>query len=326
MASRRNRNTNTTIETDSVDVSEVPMDIQEEIMSDTYAEEFPVSEFPPTKEPTTEEIVSEETPEETPETENEESSANPIPDVLLENPILVSFCERYLNVLAEISEYNDKVLSQKSSEWTTSRILEKAKEFAYPTDANTAPNSEVQEAFKKWESLVTEVNQAKQNVKALTAQALGITLIAEERDPEVEKPLKEARGLANEIAKQLTAIANMTTDQDAKEGVATFLTNNPLPVVGRNQVTSVTGDGKTTPKYRVNVDVFDQDGTQRGETQQGFTKASLAISKLFPHGESIKPEELRQVWEAAGNSSENTVKDPVEFEKSGYKIVISKRK
>lgn len=248
-----------------------------------------------------------------------------IPEGLLANPILADFCRQYLSVADLVSTYNAEVVAAKSSDWNATKVLEESKRLAEPADANIPANENIKAARKTWSDAVDMMNRAKRAVIEMTAAELGISLSSTvERNAETEAPLKEKRKLANEIGNQLTAIAKMTSDASASELVTTFLTANPLPVVGRNQVSTFGEAEKATPKYRVNVQVIDQDGNVR-VNEAGFTKAALALTKLYERGTSPKSDVLRKAWETAGNTPETTVVDPVEFDDNDLHFVISKK-
>lgn len=261
----------------------------------------------------------------TPAKDVEVKSEERIPEGLLANSILADFCRQYLSVVDLVTNYNDQVLAAKSSDWNATKVLEKAREFANPSDKNVPPNELIKEALKTWSDTVDMMNRARRAVLDVTAKELGITLSATaERNSETEAPLKEKRKIANEIGNQLTTIAKMTSDASASSLVTAFLNANPLPVVGRDQARTFGESEKTTPKYRVNVQVIDQDGNVR-VNEAGFTKAALALTKLYERGTSPKSEVLRKAWETAGNTPETTVVDPVEFDDNNLHFVISKK-
>jgi hypothetical protein len=240
-----------------------------------------------------------------------------IPELLQGNNILASICQRYLDTFDKIAAYNKDVLAKNDSDWTSTKVLEEARKLGRPTDKDTKPNETISAALKKWESLVDEMNKARRAVIDETSKVLGITLSATaERNPEIEAPLKEERKIAAEIGKQLAMLASITNDDNSAKAVEEFLAKNPLPAVGRDQV-HVFGstDEKATPKYRVNVEVKIDDKVVVSES--GFTKAALALPKFYPRGEAPKSDKLRLAWEAAGNSAEKTVVNPVEFDDEG---------
>lgn len=247
-----------------------------------------------------------------------------ISSVLSRNPLLADFCRQYMEIFDTVSAYNKEVLAEKTSEWNTSKVLEKARQFASPENAEeTKP--EIKEAWNSWESAVQAMNLAKRNVLELTAKELGITLSSSgERDPEVEGPLKEKRKLAFEIGMQLKSMLGIIQDDKLKGAISDFLENNPLPAVGRDQARSFGNEGPATPKFRVHVSVFDADGNEK-VSADGFSKAALELPKFYPKGEAIKADKLRAAWMAAGNTTENTVTNPVEFSDNDLRFVITKK-
>jgi hypothetical protein len=257
--------------------------------------------------------------------ETETTETNRVPEVLSSNSILADFCKRYLDVLDEIADYNKAVLAERDSEWTAAKVMEKAREFGRPTDANVKPKDNVKSALDKFENLVTELAKARKALLDVTSSELGITLSATaERNPELEAPLKEKRKFAVEIGSQLSMIAKMTTDENASTAVEEFLGKNPLPAIGRDQARTFGTDGKSTPKYRVTVKVYDKDGTEK-LSEDGFTKTALALTKLYERGKAPKSDALREVWEKAGNTSDKTVQSPVEFTDNDLRFVITKK-
>jgi len=250
-----------------------------------------------------------------------------IPNLLSKNSILGDFCQRYIDVFDEITEYNKEVLAERDSEWNAGKVLEKARELARPTDKNVAPNDEIKSAIEAYENAVNALAQARKSVLDRTSKELGITLSATaDRNPEIEAPLKEKRKVAIEIGTQLSMIAKMTSDENASEAVTTFLSENALPAIGRDQTRTFGNDGKSTPKYRVHVKVT-KDG-QEVVSEDGFTKAALALTKPvlgYERGKAPKSDVLREVWEKAGNTGEKTVAPTVEFDDNGLHFVITKK-
>jgi hypothetical protein len=247
-----------------------------------------------------------------------------IPTALAKNSILADFCRQYLNVVDEIAEYNKEVLAERDSEWNASKVLEKARSLGRPEDGSDG-NADIKTALENYESAVTALALARRSVLDVTSGVLGINLSAvSERNPETEGPLKDKRKLANEIGTQLSMIAKMTTDERASSSVNEFLEANPLPAVGRDQARTFGGDEKATPKYRVNVVVTNKDG-QTVVSEAGFTKAALALTKHYERGQAPKSDALRSAWEKAGNTSDNTVVNPVEFDDNELHFTISKK-
>lgn len=259
----------------------------------------------------------------TPETEEK---PNRIPEALASQAILEEFCKQYLSSFDEISAYNKGVLAEKTSDWTSTKVLAKAQELGNPTDANVKPNADIKSALKIWEDAVQAMNVARRNVVDKTAKELGITLSATaERDPKKEEELKPKRQFALEIGKQLVMIANMTTDTSVSEAATKFLQDNELPAIGRDQTHSFGESGKSTPKYRVSITV--SKGDQTLLSGEGFTKTAIELSKPefgYERGKQPKADTLREVWEKAGNNETTTV-SPVEFEDNGLKYVITKK-
>jgi len=252
-----------------------------------------------------------------------EAPKNRIPDVLSQNSILENICKRYLEVYDEISEYNKAVLAERDSEWNASKVMDKAREFARPTDAKDVKEN-VKAAFDAFERLAGELAKARKNVLDVTSKELGISLSAvADRDPAIEAPLKDKRKFAVEIGTQLSMLAKMTTDEAATAAVTEFLASVPLPAIGRDQTRTFGTDGKSTPKYRVTVTVS-RDGNEVVK-EDGFTKASLALAKHYDRGQAPKSDTLREAWEKAGNNSEKTVVDPVEFDDNGLHFLIKKK-
>lgn len=251
-----------------------------------------------------------------------------IPAALAANPILAEFCNQFLSVFDEITAYNKQVLAEKDSEWNIPKVLEKARELGRPTDKNVKANENIAKALTAWEDLVNAVNVAKRNVLDATSKELGITLsTTAERNSETEAPMKERRRFAIEIGTQLGTIAKMTTNEAASDAVTTFLAENPLPAIGRDQARTFGADEKSTPKYRVNVVVTNKDG-EKVVDEAGFTKAALALTKPavgYERGKAPKSDTLREAWEKAGNSAETTVTNPVEFDDNNLHFVISKK-
>ncbi len=255
----------------------------------------------------------------------DDTSVNRIPELFENNPILKDFCQKYLDILDEITEYNKQVLAEKTAEWNSSKVLEKAKEFAHPEDANVPANKEIQTLVDEWEKAITVLAQKRKAVIERTAKELGITLTSTaERDPEKEAGLKEQRKLAHTIGSQLSSFAEMINDASATKTIQEFLGSNPLPAVGRDQSHNFSSDGgKATPKYRVKVTVSRDN--EELISEDGFTKAALALPKYYERGKALKADKLREAWEAAGNTPEKTVTDPVEFNDNGLHFTITKK-
>ncbi len=269
---------------------------------------------------------------ETPKTESTPEVVKPdtderIPALLAGNSIFGDFCKRYMQVFDEISEYNKAVLAEKDSEWNANKVLEKAREFARPTDKNTEPKSDIKSVLEAWEDLINQTAKARKAVLDATAKELGITLSATaDRNPELEAPLKEKRKVAVEIGTQLGMISKMTQDTSAEEAINEFLEKNPLPAIGRDQVRTFGDTGASTPKYRVNIKVY-KDGNVLAD-EAGFTKTALALTKPvfgYERGKAPKSDFLREAWEKAGNTPEKTVTNPVEFTDNDLHYVISKK-
>lgn len=250
-----------------------------------------------------------------------------IPAVLAKETILADFCRRYLAVYDEISEYNAEVLAEKDAEWTAGKVLAKAREFASPEDGTSA-DEEIKSVYDAWEKLVTEVSHARKAVLDAASKKLGITLSATaDRNAETEAPLKEKRKFAHTVGTQLSKIAEMTANEAASKSVTEFLSNYPLPAVGRDQVSTFGSDGSTTPKYRVTVTVS-KDGNTLLEGE-GFTKTALALTKPvfgYERGKALDAEKLRAAWEAAGNSQKEPYKvSPVKFKDNDLDFEIAKK-
>lgn len=262
------------------------------------------------------------------EEKTEEEVKPRIPQTLADNSMFLEFCERYLSVLDEIAEYNKAVLAEKDSEWNATKVLSKAHSFARPTDKSTVDDA-ILKLVVAYEETINAQNRARKAVLDATSKKLGITLSATaDRNPEIEGPLKEKRKVAVEIGSSLNMIAGMTSNTEASTAVIEFLTNNPLPSIGRDQARSFGGDDtKSTPKYRVNVTITNKDGEILHE-DAGFTKASLALTKPvfgYERGKAPGADTFRTIWEKAGNSAEKTVTSPVEFDDNDLHFVITKK-
>lgn len=264
------------------------------------------------------------------ETENTETSEN---DALIaqlsSNPILADFTKKYLAVYNEIAEYNREVLAAKDSEWNVGKVMAKANEFAKPEpNSGVKADEEIASLMKSYEELLIQAARAKKSVVDATAKKLGITLSAtSERDPVREEELKNKRSVGIVLGKRLNDIAEMFSDKEMSSAIEKFLTQNPLPAVGRQSSHSFTGnDGKATPKYRVKVEVYK--GDEKLEEFDGFSKAALSLSNSkfgYERGKSLKADAFRNAWEAAGNSSEKTTQSVVEFTDNGLKFVLTKK-
>jgi hypothetical protein len=249
-----------------------------------------------------------------------------IPAELSEQTILVDFCNRFLGIFDEIAKYNEAVLAEKDAEWTSAKVLEKARELARPTDKNVAPKAEVKTALEAFEEAINALARARKSVLDVTAKELGINLSSSvERNSETEAPLKEKRKLALTIGNQLLSIAEMTTDETASSAVENFLKAYPLPAVGREQVKVFGDTGSSTPKYRVTVTVTNKDG-EVVLKKDGFTQTALALVKFYERGKAPKADKLREVWESKGNSAEKPYAvSPVVFEDNGLTYEIAKK-
>lgn len=251
-----------------------------------------------------------------------------IPALISKNPIFASFLEDYLSVLDKIAEYNKDVLSATESEWTPSKVLVEARKFASPENADDQ-DAEIKQMLDDWEALVAEAMTAKRQVVEATAKKLGITLSAtSERDPAIEGPLKDERKRAHDIGSTLMSIAGMTNDEAVKGSIKEFFDGNPLPMVGRDQSHNFGSDSGSTPKYRVSVTVKNADGEVLG-IFDGFTKTAQALSKPvfgYERGKSPKADDLRKVWEDAGNSHSDMYKVPsVPFTDNGLNFEMTKK-
>ncbi len=266
--------------------------------------------------------------EATPQNENMTKSDvdERIPQSLRENLIFGDFCKRYMDAFDEITEYNKEVLAAKDSEWSATKVLAKAREFASPEKADDLDPA-IKSAVDEWEKAVAAALELRKKVLDATSKKLGINLSAvADRDQEKEESLKGKRKLAIEIGKRLADIAGLTNDENAGKEITGFLTSYGMPAVGRDQVSTVTSDGTSTPKYRVTVRVMDNDGNEL-LNEKGFTKTALNLTKPvfgYSRGQSPKADDLRKAWEAAGNTAEETKQATVEFEDNNLKFVITK--
>ncbi len=277
-------------------------------------------------------VVVEDNPTEVSETENEnvsfveEETVPEYPEAFAENPLVLSIAQKYKGIVNEISEYNKKVLAEKDSEWNASKLLKKALEMASPEDANDI-NENVKTAHAEFERIAAEYANARQNLISVTANELGVSLstVAEQRDEAAEAPLKEKRATAVTIVKQLQAMTEVYNDDNFKNAVATFLSNNGLPAIGRDQVRSFNESGTAgTPKYRVSITITNKDGEVLMDGE-GFSKTAIALSKpVFGYERGKKPssDTLRETWEKLGgpNSSED-----ISFEDNELTYTVHKK-
>jgi hypothetical protein len=254
-----------------------------------------------------------------------ESDKDPrISEVVYENAILVDFFKQYLTRADAIAAYNKDVLAEKSSDWTSGKVLAEARKFAVPENAADA-DPEIKSVYEAWERIATELSKARAAVVNATAKKMGITLSSTaERNSETEGPLKEQRKFAHEIGSQLEMMKKVLSNPELSTAIEEFLKDNPLPLVGRDQAHTFGTDEKSTPKYRVTVTVYDKDENVV-VTADGFTKAVQGVAKLYPRGEGIKSDALRAVWEKAGNSTEKTVAPTVDFTDNDLHYVITKK-
>ncbi len=254
-----------------------------------------------------------------------ETGKDRIPGPLAKQAIFVEFLSRYLDGYDEISAYNSKVLTEKDPEWNSYKIMDKAKELARP--ASGEANEDIKKVLEQWESLVSEVNRAKQEVLKVTSKELGIEYNATgERDLELEASLKEKRKVGINIGQQLVELSKLTVDPKVKDALTSFLKEYEMPAVGRNQTHSFSADGSTgAPKYRVKVTVVRQEDGEELFTEDGFTKTCAALTKFYDRGKALKPEAFRKVWEGAGNSMGNTVQPVVDFTDNGLVFTITQK-
>jgi hypothetical protein len=269
--------------------------------------------------------VKETVVESTPEVVETEVVKDRTPESLASDSILASFCERYLLALDEIAAYNKEVLQKSDSDWTSAKVLEKARELARPTSKDVKANETILRALKAFEDAADTLTKTRREVLEITAKDQNIVLSnTSERDSEREAPLREKRTFAVAIGNQLESIAKMTTNEKATEDVLTFLKDNPLPAIGRDQSRTFGVEEKATPKYRVIVIVKNNDGEKLVE-EAGFTKAANSLTKHYPRGKSLKTDDLRKAWESAGNTPEKTVVSPVVFEDNDLSFEIHKK-
>ncbi len=249
-----------------------------------------------------------------------------IPESLRSNLIFADFCKRYMEAYDEISAYNKEVLAARDSEWNATKVIAEAKKFASPEKPEDA-DAEIKKAVDEWEAALAKALELRKNVLDATSKKLGINLSAvADRDHEKEDGLKEKRKLAIEIGKRLADIAGLTNDENAGKEITSFLTDFGMPAVGRDQATTLTSNGGSTPKYRVTVRVFNKDGAEL-MNEKGFTKTALGLTKPvfgYERGKAPKSEDLRGIWENAGNTAEETKQATVEFEDNNLKFVITK--
>ncbi len=235
-----------------------------------------------------------------------------IPALIAKNPIFADFLKDFLSVLDKIAEYNKDVLSASESEHTPSSVFKRARDYASPDNAEDQ-DKEIKDALDAFESLATQLSNARKNVIELTAKKMGITLSSTaERDPAIEGPLKDERKRASDIATTLMNIAGMTNDSAIKDAITEFFKVNELPMVGRDQTHNFGTNSGSTPKYRVSVNVKNADGEDLG-TYDGFSKVALALTKPafgYERSKAPKADAFRSVWENAGNSQSEPYKVP----------------
>ncbi len=250
-----------------------------------------------------------------------------IPESLASQTVLSGFMERYLSVFDEVTEYNKIVLAEKNSEWNASKVLAEARKMASPEDPKDI-NPEVKKALEEFERVTAEQAKARNAVLEMTSKVLGISLSAvANRDPAAEAPLKEKRKIAVTIGTNLSAIAEITTDETAKDAVKAFLTEFELPSVGRDQTRSFTDGGTGTPKHRVTVEV--KKGDKVLAEGGSFSTTAILLTKPefgYERGKALKSDDLRNAWEKSGNTTGNVVVDPVEFEDNGLSYTIRSKK
>jgi hypothetical protein len=258
-----------------------------------------------------------------PEAPVEKTGNDRIPTALANQSMLADFVKRYLAAFDEISEYNKAVLAEKDSEWSTAKVLEKAREFGRNDDTEKI-DPKISAALDAWEKLVGEAAKARKAVLDVTSEKLGIQLSATAtRDSDVEAKLKESRNFAITIGKQLSTIAEMTNDKVAGAETKEFLTEYAIPMIGRDQVRNL-GDhgGKATAKHRVTVEVFDKDGKSL-LIENGFTNAKFAIAKFYDRGKGLTADALREVWEKALAANPNIT--ATQFNDNEMDFVITKK-
>jgi hypothetical protein len=259
----------------------------------------------------------------------EEKEVSPIPAALNSNPILVSFCQQYLDVIAPITEYNNSIFKKSNSEWDRHKLLAEAKKLGSPMDANEEAVPAIKEAFEVYENVLASLAVVRADLVNITAKHLGVSLetLGGERDETKEADLKEKRKFAFGLGETLKQMALYSADKASSEAVNKFLKNNELPAVGRQQTTSFTTESTTaTPKYRVKVTVA-KEGHTIGEFD-GFSKTAIAMTGAaygYPKGEALKADKLRQAWEAAGNGPSSTVNPTVEFEDNGLTFTLTQK-
>ncbi len=269
----------------------------------------------------------------TKETENiemvEEKKVSPIPDVLNSNPILVNFCQQYLDAIVPITEYNDSLFKKSNTEWDRHKLLAEAKKLGRPMDANEKAVPEILESLKKYENAVEALSVIKAELVGVTAKHLDVSLesMGGEKDEAKEAELKEIRKHAFGLGDILKQMAVFSADKESTAAVNEFLAANALPAVGRAQFTSFTAESAVSvPKYRVKVTVA-KEGHVIGEFD-GFSKTAIAMTNAvysYPKGDALKADKLRAAWEAAGNGPSNTVKPIVEFEDNGLTFTLTQK-
>lgn len=249
-----------------------------------------------------------------------------IPESLRTNLIFGDFCKRYMESFDEISAYNKEVLAAKDSEWNATKVLAEARKFASPEKAEDLDPT-IKSAVDEWEKAVAAALELRKKVLNVTSEKLGINLSAvADRDQEKEDALKEKRKLAIEIGKRLADIAGLTNDENAGKEITDFLSAYGMPAVGRDQVRTVTTDGASTPKYRVTVRVVNADGVEL-LNEKGFSKTAQGLTKPafgYERGKAPTAEHLREVWENAGNTPDETKQATVQFEDNKLTFTISK--
>jgi hypothetical protein len=243
-----------------------------------------------------------------------------IPEVLRSEMIISAMLTNYLRYTDEIAQYNADVLKRTDGEWTPNKLLAKAKEWARPIQGD--PDSDALAVVQALEKAQSTLNAARQQVVKFTADKMGVSLSnVTERDSEREVPLKQNRIKAVEISKQMDAFRQNVEDTDAGSALGQFLKDFPVPQVGREGKFDPTDTATGAPKYRVRVEVFR--GDERLLSENGFTKTALALPKYHARGQAPKSDKLREVWEAAGNTSDNVVQPVVQWENAGLRYVIT---
>lgn len=255
-----------------------------------------------------------------------ESTPEDKPRIPFEDKIFIDLGTQYLNWVDEINAYNASILEaeRQASEnvWTQSKLMKEIKSQARPDDKNATPDNEAEKLLSQYENALEAVTSAKQAASKYMADKLGVEMIAEKVKPdenEVARIKEEVRKPLVSLANSFNNVAGFSTDPNIKDKINTFLSDNPIPMVGREGSLDVTKDSAGTPKFRVDV-IAERDGKTliSGEDGRGFTKASLSAKKFHNRGEAPTSEMFRDVYVKAGEKD-------TQFEHKGVVYILKSR-